>query len=94
MRDPERNHKAARGHGITGRRLLECSPAVRTYRLIRPVVAFFTDERKTVVLPAGTLIMLQVRTEAPVGIARIRWKGRGIMVQRHDVDANALQLES
>jgi len=64
---------------------------VRAYLLIRPIVAFSPAERKTLTIPAGTVIRLLVTAEL-VGVARIEFEGRSVMIQRHDIQANALSL--
>jgi hypothetical protein len=38
---------------------------IRTYRLFKPVIAFFAEEKQIVQIPADTLIKLEIMTGRP-----------------------------
>jgi hypothetical protein len=67
-------------------RVLQC------YRLIRPVVAFYPDERKTMTIPPGTLLTLWI-TGTQVGPVYTFLEGRRTIIQRQDIEADARRVE-
>lgn len=65
----------------------------RTYRLFKPVIAFFADEKQVVTIPAGTLINLEIISGRP-SATRSSFEGRAILVQACDVEESGKLLEA